>query len=251
MSALLRCGTLFKRSARLSSACLLALVLPALGTANPQELNLDQGMGSTWSRSQSLILRKTDSDIKALIRQSRTHDLSPEEADDLYLVALARPEVALQAFEQALAEGLRARELPDHKIAQFRDFIAYAGNEESLRVLAKLRSEFDEPLLKGGVLSLLSYAEGRQDPFRLAYSATALSDPLSREEVLTWLRVKISHPEGVREWAEAIISHEEAGKAATSVLDDDPLASGLHDLATVAALRVEIERRKSENDRRP
>jgi hypothetical protein len=234
----------FLRSALFYGACFLALVAPSIVFAQTQELPLDQGASPTWSRAQSSVLEKTAPEVEDLIRQSQARELSPEETDDIYLVVLARPELALPILERELTEGLRAHELSDRKIAQLRDFIAYAGNEEALQVLARLRSEFEEPRLKGGVTSLLYYAEGRVNPFFLAYSPAAVSNQRSREEVLVWVQMKATHPEGLRDWAEALLSRQEPKSGLAAALDEDPLVSQIHNAGVVQSLREEVARQR-------
>lgn len=237
-----------QRAWSLAVVCLLSLAVssPAASQTKALPLALDQEATPSWSGEPSSIQGKAAPEIEALIQQIRVRDFSPEETDDIYLFALAKPEVTLPILERILADGLRSQSLAGHKVAQLRDFVAYAGNEESLRVLSRLHSEFDEPRLNGGVVSLLYYTESRRNPFLLAYSPDALSG-WAIEEVLTWVQQKAAHPEGIRDWAEALLARQDGIVDVSVALEEDPIASQVHDSGVLAALRKEVERQRRDS----
>lgn len=214
---------------RLAAPALLALSLALAGPAQGQTLQLpvaEDAPPPSFERRASPVLALTDEQARGLAAAARYGSLSAEAADDLYLLALSRPAVVLPVLERRLGAALAADPPARREVRQLADLIAYAGDERALAALERLMASGHGPALQGSVGRLLDYADGRINPFLLAYRAVE-GGPEVRGEAVAWALERAAHGQGLDQWASAILELSGPAASPAAALADDPLVRQL------------------------
>lgn len=238
------------RAAAVAVVCLLGS--GEAGLAQPLgELPVDSSSRADFARGRSPVLAWTPEEIRAHLSAESYRDLTPEEADDLYLLARSRPEVALPFFETVLQNGLERGSLSRDQTIQVIDLLSYSANAGGLEVLSRLTAASKSPLLEQSVSRLLDYADGWSNPYSLAYWAMALGNPAVERQVLGWVRDRVDRGHGFADWASAIMQSRSGATPGDGLLAGDPILSRLTGGQLPEGLRTELEKRAREGARPP
>lgn len=150
-------------------------------------------------------------------------------SDELLTMSLQYREIAVPMLRDSLrAFGRRREKELDRRTEIQADALAYIGDELAIDATAELC--VDSPMLFCAYLErTLDYAEGRVNPFVLAYHALESNQPNVRGAVLRWVRSVLGFPHFQQRLAEAVVL--KYGRIPeTSELLRDPLLSKIETL---------------------
>jgi hypothetical protein len=238
------------RAAAVAVVCLLGL--GEAGLAQPLgELPVDSSSRADFVRGRSPVLAWTPEEIRAHLATESYRDLTPEEADDLYLLARSRPEITVPFFETALQGSLERGALSREQTVQVIDLLSYSANDAGLKALSRLAARSENPLLAQSVSRLLDYADGWSNSYSLAYQAMALGNPAVERQVLDWVQDRADRGHGFADWASAIVQSHSASAPVEGLVAGDPILSRLTGGQAPESLRSELEKQARESVRPP
>lgn len=213
------------------------------------ELPVDTSESLDYTRGPSQIVLWDAQEIRSRLLAVDYRNLTPEETDDLYLLARTRPEVSLPLFEEAVRNGLETPE----EMLQVVDFLSYGASEQALSALSRLTADEkpDRTLLNRSISRLLDYADGWSNPYTLAYQAMKTGNPEVARQVVDWVRDKAEHGYGFSDWASALLATRSGAMPLEELLNRDPLLSRLGKGQLPEGLRTELERQLREGSAPP
>jgi len=235
-----------KISAARNPALLVAIFsLSMSGAASGQQLGdlpVDVDAAPGYVRAISLVAERSDDEVRSFLASASFQNLSPEEADDLYLLVKARPGVAVPVLAEVLRTGLTSGLLARGEAAQVIDLLSYAADEQSLALLSDLLAEFNVQSLDNAVGRLLDYADGRVNPFVLAYRGMAMGNTKVQRQVVSWVESRAGQEHGLAGWASAILVNRAGTVALDELLTVDPIIAHMKDRKVPPGLLAELER---------
>jgi hypothetical protein len=238
------------RAAAVAVVCLLGLGEAVL--AQPLgEQPVDSSSRADFVRGRSPVLAWTPEEIRTHLSTESYRDLTAEEADDLYLLARAQPEITVPFFETVLQSSLERGALSQEQTVQVIDLLSYSASDAGLKALSRLVARSGSPLLAQSVSRLLDYADGWSNSYSLAYQAMALGNPAVERQVLDWVRDRTDRGHGFADWASAIVQSHPGAAPVEGLVAGDPILSRLTSGQAPEGLRSELEKQARERVRPP
>ena len=151
-------------------------------------------------------------------------------SDELLTMSLQYSEIAVPILRDSLKAIGRTQKKLDRKAEIQADALAYVANKGAIDATAQLCVE-DPKLFCPYLERTLDYAEGRVNPFTLAYHALEGNQESVRKTVLEWVRSVLDFPHFQQRLAEAVVSRY-GRRPETSELLKDRLLS---DVGTLPA----------------
>ena len=147
-------------------------------------------------------------------------------SDELLTMSLQYSEISVPLLRDSLRAFSRRKEKElDRRTEIQADALAYVGDKRAIDATAQLC--MDSPKLFCHYLErTLDYAEGRINPFVLAYHALEGNHSNVRGTVLRWVRSVLEFPHFQQRLAEAVVLRY-GGRPKASELLNDPLLSNI------------------------
>jgi hypothetical protein len=195
---------------------------------------------------------RVEREIKAKLTLELDRDYGNQPADDLLMLAIQHSDFAVPELKRRLiAHSQQSRKALAGQSAIHVDALAYVANALAVDALCDLCAETADlfcPYLERS----LDYAEGRLNPFTLAYRAIAKPEAAVQRATIHWADSMVGFPHFRQRFAEAML--DKYGKVPDeSVWATDPIASRLKDRASPAlrqsVLRFAAEAQKQRQQR--
>jgi hypothetical protein len=192
------------------------------------------------------ILSRVEDDQRRFIAGALELGIPPSYADELIMLVINRSALTIPLLEERIELLLQADPAPQHLIDLISEMIAYAGDEHSLKAIARLIA-LDEQRFAPLVGRSLTHSSNWRNPFGVAYRGLELgSDPVARYTA-AWVATVLRFDRMKRAWAQAMI--DRYGRAPREDdWDRDPIALRLADGAA-RQLRQSIIQLAAEEER--
>ena len=177
---------------------------PALAESlHPEMLRL---ASEAWEKHPRRMLAMSDKDQIALVQSALDRGIPYEQREAMRALAITHSSLILPLIEARVEAVLKSPEQiepnvdmslrPDRYIVSAMGIIAYAGDEEALKQLAKLMKTagFAKLRLQGLVSSTLGWAGERGNPFALAYRGLEMGDPDVDKPIIAWAEQRLAEP---------------------------------------------------------
>ena len=185
------------------------------------------GIGLTTAQipSARTILNIPETEQARFVAETMDAGFPGDRADQMTMLVLNRSALVLPMLEQRVEAELRRQSPSNDFIETATEMIAYAGNDQSLRMITRL-TKIDEGRFERLVGRTLDNALDFRNPFTVVYSAFEIGDATISQRTLTWSESALSSERMKRLWGEAILDRygEVPGDREWS---RDPLASRL------------------------
>jgi hypothetical protein len=180
---------------------------------------------------QASVGRSEQQDVRARLSIVLDRDYSNQPADELLMLAIQYSDLAVPELKRRLiANSPQSRKALAGNTAIHADALAYVANGLAVDALCDLCSE-NADLFCPYLERSLDYAEGRSNPFTLAYRAIAKPGAVVQDTVIQWVNSMIGFPHFRQRLAEAML--DKYGRVPDeSVWATDPIASRLKDRAS-------------------
>jgi len=187
---------------------------------------------------------ETGEEVKAKLKTALDRDYGDRPADDLLMLAIQHSDVAVPELKRRLiAQSQQFRKALSRNSAIHADALAYVANGLAMDALCDLCAE-NADLFCPYLERSLDYAEGRLNPFTLAYRAIARPEGVVQDAAVHWANSMIGFPHFRQRLAEAML--DRYGRVPDeSVWATDPIASRLKDRAS-PELRQSVSRLAAE-----
>lgn len=205
------------------------------------------GANSDGARSVLLLTEPEQRDFVKSVMDAGFPDAT---GDRFSLLLVNRSALVVPMLELRVTQELKRAAHSERLVELASALIAYAGDEESLRAVARL---IDLDKFKFGSLvgQALDNAANWRNPFSLAYYAVEMPDKRITELTVKWVEASLESSRRQRFWAEAML--EKYRRVPTeSDWETDPIASRLtRERATemkrqVLSLASEVHRQRDE-----
>ena len=194
------------------------------------------------------ILELTDAEQVQFINASLEQGLPESRADQMTMLVINRSSITLPLIEEKIEEALNQPLPPQRFVDTAAELIAYAGDAQALKAIAKLIA-LDEKRFSPLVGRALTHSANWRDPFTVAYRGLELGDEAVARYTTTWAESALASDRMRRAWAEAML--DRYGKVpGDSEWVTDPIASRLKDRAS-PELRQSVLRLATEAQRKP
>jgi hypothetical protein len=176
------------------------------------------------------ILDLSNSEQIAFIRSTMELGFPANRADQMTMLIINRSALTLPLIEAKLEKALKSTPPPKSFVETASEMIAYAGDEQALRVISKLVA-LDENRFGRLVGRTLANAGNWRNPFSVIYSGLEIGDEAVSRYVAAWVESALASNTMQRTWAEAML--DRYGKVpGDSEWATDPIASRLKDRAS-------------------
>ncbi len=159
-----------------------------------------------WEKHPRRMLAMSDKDQIALAQSALDRGIPYEQREALRALAITHSSLILPLIEAKVEAVLKSPEQiepnvdislrPDRYIVTAMGIIAYAGDEEALKQLAKLMKTagFAKLQLQDLVSSTLGWAGERGNPFALAYRGLEMGDTDVDKPIIAWAERRLAEP---------------------------------------------------------
>jgi hypothetical protein len=171
------------------------------------------------------VLDLPEAEVKRLIQEALDRGLSESSVDNLAVLAKNRSSLVIPELLSRLEVALQDPAVPEKFIHTVADIIAFAADEVALDALMRL-AVLDHKRFGYFIGRAFDYAQGRRNPYLLAYYAIGKASPQIDQDIIKWVQANAPQGHGFRDWAEAIAEREEES-VSEKVLDKDPIISRL------------------------
>lgn len=194
------------------------------------------------------ILELTEDEQLQFIKAALDEGLPDNRADQMTMLVINRSALTLPLIEAKVEEVLRLQSPPQRFVATASELIAYAGNEQSLKAIAKLIT-LDEKRFSPLVGRALTHSANWRNPFTVAYRGLEMGDETISRYTLAWAESALASNRMKRAWAEAMLDRY-GRPPSESEWTIDPIASRLKDRASpelrrsVSRLAIEAQTKR-------
>jgi hypothetical protein len=150
------------------------------------------------------ILDLGESEQIAFINKTIELGFPENRADQMTMLIINRSAIALPLIEARLEKALKSTSPPKGFVDTASEMIAYAGDEQALRAIAKL-VHVDEDRFGPLVGRTLDNAGNWRNPFTVAYKGVELGDEGVAHRVTAWVETALASNRMQRAWAEAML----------------------------------------------
>ena len=172
-----------------------------------------------------------DALFRIRLAEALDRDYSKQTADELQMLSIQRSDVAVPELQRRLSVfSHQGQETLPRNAAIHADALAYVANGLAVDALCDLCAENSDlfcPYLERS----LDYAEGRLNPFTLAYRVMAKPEAVVQDAAIHWANSMIGFPHFRQRLAEAMLDRYGKGPG-ESDWARDPIASRLKDRAS-------------------
>ena len=210
----------FIRNHRLTTQMLISIATAWLALAQSQP-----------TRSARNILDLTQNEQIQFINTSLEQSWPEDRTDAMTMLVINRSSLIVPILESRIEELLKLHPTAQRLIDIASEMIAYAGDEESLKAIAKLMA-IDGERFAPLVGNALTHSMNCRNPFTVAYRGLEIGDEAIARSTIAWAESALASTRMRRAWAEAMLDRHGKAPGETQWASDS-IASRLRNSASV------------------